>query len=62
MERDANKRFKLGINPEEHEMLRVLARSNGLDMSAYLRMLVRREWNASPHLHGALRVGEDDRE
>lgn len=54
MERNTNKRFKIGLDSEEHEKLRLLASAAGLHMSAYIRSLILREWNASPHLWSAL--------
>ena len=54
------KRFELYLNEEEHEQLGLIARDNGLDKSNFMRALIRREWNASPHLHAQLSAHKED--
>jgi hypothetical protein len=55
-------RLELYATEEQLRMVELLAGDNDLTLSAYVRVLIRREWNASPHLHGALRVGKDGEE
>lgn len=52
------KRFELYLSAEENEQLRLVAEDNGLDKSVFLRALIRREWNASPHLHAQATVSK----
>lgn len=53
-------RLDVYMPDEAIEMLRFLSEEHGMSMSAYVRVLVRREWNASPHLHPQLKKGNAD--
>lgn len=47
-------RIDLYADDDELIMIELLANDNGMSMSAYVRAMVRREWNASPHLQDKL--------
>ena len=60
MVRKLNQRVEIYVTPREHDILRILAKDNGIFQSAYIRMLLSREWNASPHLHAQLSAHKED--